>query len=140
MLLIVSNKCDLATDFLILRLRERNIPFLRLNTEDYLSLWEVCFSINGNSADVVVTKYGEEPLSSKFFLGAYIRQPRMPTLDLKEEDEKKFAEREVGEALKSLWRSIDEGIWLNAPHRILRASNKPEQLSFAISIGFDIPV
>jgi len=138
LLLIASNKNDLATDFLILRLYERNIPFLRLNTEDYLSTWEVCFSINSNISDVVIAKEGKEPLSVKRFTGAYIRQPRMPDLDIVDDD-KGFAEREVGEALKSLWRSIDEGIWLNAPHRLLRASNKPEQLVVARSIGFNIP-
>ena len=138
MLLIASNKSDLATDYLILRLHERKIPFLRVNTEDYLSSWEACFSIGVNGSEVTIGKEGIEPLSVKNFAGAYIRQPRMPNLNIVEDD-KGFAEREVGEALKSLWRSIDESVWLNAPHRLLRASNKPEQLAVARSMGFNIP-
>ena len=35
MLLVVTNKSDLACDFLIMRLKERGIAFVRLNTEDY---------------------------------------------------------------------------------------------------------
>jgi hypothetical protein len=138
LLLIVSNKTDLATDYLILRLHERKIPFLRINTEDYLSSWEVSYLIERNSCDVTITKSGKEPLSISAFTGAYIRQPKMPNLNIIDTD-KEFAEREVGETLKSLWRSIDDNIWLNAPHRILRASNKPEQLNIARSMGFNIP-
>lgn len=41
--------------------------------------------------------------------------------------------------MKSLWRAINENVWLNAPYRLLRASNKPEQLTIASSIGFNIP-
>jgi glutathione synthase/RimK-type ligase-like ATP-grasp enzyme len=138
LLLIASNKKDLATDYLILRLHERNIPFLRVNTEDFLSSWEVCFSIGNNSTDVMISKAGKEPLSVKNISGAYIRQPQMPELNIIDAD-KEFAEREVGETLKSLWRSIDESVWLNVPYRILRASNKPEQLTIAKSMGFNVP-
>jgi glutathione synthase/RimK-type ligase-like ATP-grasp enzyme len=62
----------------------------------------------------------------------------MPKFNIQKEDQR-FAEREIGETLKSLWRLIDGKIWLNAPYRMLRASNKPEQLSMAMSIGFSIP-
>ncbi len=138
MLLIVSNKTDLATDYLIIRLHERGIPFLRINTEDYLSLWDVCFSIGKNGTNVAIRKEGQESLPVGTFIGAYIRQPKIPDLDIIDCD-KEFAKREIGETLKSLWRAIDENVWLNAPHRLLRASNKPEQLTIANSIGFNIP-
>jgi hypothetical protein len=137
LLLIASNKRDLATDYLVLRLHERSIPFLRLNTEDYLSLWDFQYSISNNETNLTVSK-SETLLSVENITGAYIRQPRMPDLKVIESD-KEFAEREVGESLKSLWRSIDDDLWLNAPHKILRASNKPEQLSVARSIGFVLP-
>jgi len=138
LLLIISNKADLATDYLIIRLHERNIPFLRINTEDYLSLWDVSFSIRKNGANIAITKEGQESIAVESFVGAYIRQPKIPDLEITDED-KEFAKREVGETLKSLWRAINENVWLNAPYRLLRASNKPEQLTIASSIGFNIP-
>lgn len=138
MLLIISNKSDLATDYLVIRLHERNIPFVRINTEDYLSRWDVCFSVGKNKADVVITKEGQESIVVENFIGAYIRQPKIPDIEIIDED-KDFAKREIGETMKSLWRAISENVWLNAPHRILRASNKPEQLTIASSIGFNIP-
>ncbi|HFT5240796.1 TPA: hypothetical protein ACGTP8_004541 [Yersinia enterocolitica] len=94
--------------------------------------------MDNNSYNVTIAKYGKDPLPINSFTGAYIRQPKMPDLNIIDTD-KEFAEREVGETLKSLWRSIGDNIWLNAPHRILRASNKPEQLNIAKSMGFNIP-
>ncbi len=138
MLLIVSNKTDLATDYLILRLRERNIPFIRINTEDYLSLWNVNFTISNDNLEIIIKKEGNAPIPVDIITGAYIRQPKMPSIDVVAED-KEFAKREIGETLKSLWRAIGDDVWLNAPYRLLRASNKPEQLSIARSIGFIIP-
>ena len=38
-----------------------------------------------------------------------------------------------------MWRCIKDHLWLNAPHNILRASNKPEQLRIAQEMGFLIP-
>lgn len=138
MLLIVSNKTDLATDYLILRLHERGVPFLRINTEDYLLSWNVCFSIEESGTHVVIEKEGQKSLPVASITGAYIRQPMIPNLEIVD-DHKEFAKREVGEALKSLWRAIDDSIWLNAPRRLLLASNKPEQLTLANSIGFNVP-
>lgn len=138
MLLIVSNKTDLATDYLIIRLHERGVPFLRINTEDYLLSWDVCFSIKESGTSVEIRKDDQESLSVESFTGAYIRQPKMPNLDIVDDD-KEFAKREIGETLKSIWRAIDDSIWLNAPRRLLLASNKPEQLTIANSIGFKVP-
>lgn len=139
MLLIVSNKSDLATDYLILKLHEKNIRFLRINTEDFLTHWEVNFLFDSDNANTLaIKKTGAPEVFLEEISGAYIRQPKLPTLDVIEAD-KPFAEREVGETLRSLWRLIDEKLWLNAPHNILRASNKPEQLKIAKSLGFSIP-
>lgn len=138
MLLIVSNKSDLATDYLVIRLHERGVPFLRINTEDYLSAWDASIRIESKGINAEIVKYGQDPLPVEKIVGAYIRQPKLPGLDVAD-DEKEFSKREVGESLKSLWRSIGEGVWLNAPKRMLLASNKPEQLAVASSLGFYIP-
>ena len=138
MLLIVSNKSDIATDYLIYRLHERSIPFVRINTEEYLSRWEVDFFINNQKASALLNVINKEPIPLSKITGAYIRQPRLPEVEVNE-DEKEFSTREVGESLKSLWRFLKDDIWLNAPHNILRASNKTEQLKLAVEFGLPIP-
>lgn len=138
MLLIVSNKTDLATDFLILRLQEREIPFLRLNTEEYLSRWEVDFFLGDQGIETFVNFGNESRISLNRISGAYIRQPKLPDLEVTKSD-KEFSDREVGETLRSFWRFLSNDVWLNAPGNILRASNKPEQLNLARCLGFMIP-
>lgn len=138
MILIVSNKSDLATDFLILRLHEKGIPFRRINTEEFLSVWNVNIFLDNEHEDCVICFDDGSVLQVSTITGAYIRQPKLPSLNISGE-EIEFAKREIGETLKSLWRFIQDPIWLNAPHKILRASNKPEQLHIAHDLGFRIP-
>ncbi|OUS71305.1 hypothetical protein B5G52_12285 [Pseudoalteromonas sp. A601] len=139
MILIISNKTDLATDYLVHYLSEKKIKYVRLNTEDFQLKWEVNFDISSKGSEVIIHRYSDNyKLSTTMIYGAYIRQPQLPDLNLSNSD-KEFGMREVGETLKSLWRVIPEKIWLNAPHNILRASNKPEQLQIAKSVGFNIP-
>jgi glutathione synthase/RimK-type ligase-like ATP-grasp enzyme len=56
-----------------------------------------------------------------------------------EENDFKFAQREVLELLRSLWRMIDEELWLNHPKYLMLANNKIDQLRKAVEIGFNIP-
>ena len=55
MLLVVTNKSDLACDFLILRLKERRIVFTRLNTEDYGKQYEFDLSVSQHGPTISVT-------------------------------------------------------------------------------------
>jgi len=128
----------MATDFLILRLYEKEIPFVRLNTEDFLSEWYVNFMLGKDGSSFSIQLNNRQNIPGNMISGAYIRQPKLPLLNIAMEDQK-FAERETGETLRSLWRSIKDHLWLNAPHNILRASNKPEQLRIAQEMGFLIP-
>ena len=139
MLLIASNTADLATDFFVLRLRERGLPFVRLNTDEFGAQWDVDFRIGSQCTDFQIRRLHGEPLSLAEITSAYVRQPRLPELDHVIEADRSFAEREIGETMKSIWRLIDDDLWLNPPHRILRSSNKPEQLDRARRIGFRIP-
>ena len=116
---------------------ERGIPFTRLNTEDYLSKWQSDIALEDGACDVQITTDGKV-ISTQDIIGAYIRQPKLPTLDAVESD-MEFSKREIGESLKSLWRNIEDSIWFNAPHKILRASNKAEQLKVAQRLGIQIP-
>lgn len=138
MLLIFSNKLDIATDFLISRLHKKNIKFHRINTEEYLDSWDFTITIKNNYQTATIQTNDGKVINIDDAKGAYIRQPRIPNICVDDED-KAFAKREISESLKSLWRYIPENVWLNAPHNILRASNKPEQLKNAAAYGLLIP-
>ena len=139
MLLVVTNKTDLASDYLILRLKDRRIPFLRLNTEDFGEKFEVDIAI-GNATNFSITFDHGKRLSDDEISAVYFRQPRAPTgpADIALSDAA-FARRELKEVLRGLWRLIDSGKWLNHPRNLWLASNKVEQLNLAVKLGLQIP-
>ncbi|MCK5125532.1 MAG: hypothetical protein KAR42_04690 [candidate division Zixibacteria bacterium] len=140
MLLIATNKEDLTSDYLILRLEEQKIPFYRINTEDYLEKYDIDIKVNnGNDYAIIYDSNGRE-VNSDTIRGVYIRQPVMPKTNAKiNSSHASFAIRESIETLRSLWRIIDESLWLNHPKYLLAANNKIEQLSIASELGFLIP-
>lgn len=140
MLLIITNKNDLASDYLILRIKERGINFTRLNTEDIGLTVSIDLSVTNNSIDFKIDFPDGTKLLRKDISGVYFRQPIPPNLkELVIEEELEFANVEILELLRSLWRMLPEEIWLNHPKKLWAASNKLEQLAVAASIGLLIP-
>lgn len=140
MLLVVTNKSDLACDYLILRLNERNIPFRRLNTEDYAALWQLSMSVGNGSAKFLISFSDGVTISQSDVKAVYFRQPVAPDAPQNtSHSDREFVRREQKEALRSLWRLIDPAKWLNHPKHLWIASNKVEQLCVARELGFSIP-
>ncbi|MGF7009315.1 MvdC/MvdD family ATP grasp protein [Aminobacter sp. BE322] len=139
MLLVVTNKSDLACDYLILRLKERDIRFVRLNTEDFGRAFQIDISFDGGSKCRLTIKDGQT-FSIEEITGVYFRQPRAPNVpDGTADTDRLFVQRELKETLRGLWRLIDTRKWLNHPRDLWLASNKLEQLAVAGRLGFRIP-
>ncbi len=118
MLLVVTNKSDLACDYLILRLKERGIPFLRLNTEDFGRVFWIDIAFDGGP-DCSITFANGLTLGSDEIAGVYFRQPRAPAAPEGTADtDRSFIQRELKETLRGLWRLIDAGKWLNHPRNL----------------------
>lgn len=140
MLLVVTNKDDLTSDYLVLRLRERSIPYTRLNTEDFTKAFSIELRADSrNSSATIIDRDMSRRIDTKDVSGVYFRRPIPPVFQELRDTDQEFAVRESLEALRSLWRHIDESRWLNHPRRIQTSSNKYEQLSIARSLGFRIP-
>lgn len=140
MLLIITNKSDLASDYLILRLNEVGIPFLRFNTEELGRGAILDINITAKTADFSLVIEEKGALDRSSVSGVYFRQPVAPEpeADVQPSD-REFAKRELRESLRSLWRLIEPEKWLNHPRHLWLASNKIEQLSVALSLGFEVP-
>lgn len=140
MLLIITNRTDLACDYLILRLRERKIPFVRFNTDLYPEYVSLDIKIGNHRTDYVINLENGKSVSSESVKSVYFRQPIIPNFAQQvSSDERTFAEAELTEALRSLWRVIPERLWLNHPVRLWPAINKVQQLLVAKNLGFKIP-
>ena len=141
MILIVTGKDDLTTDYLIRRLEERHLSFFRFNTEDLLSGFDVSLRLSDGTADFCISdRVREVEGGLSDIRAAYFRKPRIPN-DCEDAlgDEQSFNRRELLETLRSIWRLIPSQKWLNTPEALWLAGNKVKQLRIASEIGLRIP-
>ena len=142
MILLVTSKDDLTTDYLILRLASREIPFFRFNTEDVLKQYQVRLNVfhDCSSFTIADTARNAEVRSDEI-TGAYFRKPRPPITLLNNSNPvaDRFNAQEVREMLRSTWRLLPKKRWLNDPEALWSASNKIKQLDLAAKVGFSVP-
>jgi len=140
MFLIVTNKKDLTSDYLIVRLEELGIPFCRLNTEDYLSKYIIDINFSNNEFNSFIKFFDGNIINTNKITRVFFKHPLKPNfISNIPANQINFAEREIIEMLRSLFRVIDTKFWLNHPKYIFAANNKIEQLKIASKLGFNIP-
>lgn len=133
-ILLVTNKRDITTDFVVLELRRRGANFVRLNTED-LPLHEVTMAQGDPETLSLSGPCGD--LRLRDVAGAYYRRPGSFEAD-GPEPVAAYVAAEWSAILRSLWNAL-EGRWLNSPFAILRAEDKPRQLAAARRAGLRVP-
>lgn len=126
LILLVTNKRDVTTDFVVLEMRRRGLPFIRLNTED-LPQHELVMEEGDPAGFSLSGPCGEFRLSE--ITGAYYRRPGNFEAQ-GTETAASYVIAEWSAILRSLWNGL-EGRWLNSPFSILRAEDKPRQLAAA---------
>lgn len=134
--LIVTNKRDITSDFIIREMKERGHAFLRLNTED-IPKWKLF-----QSSDCSSTILQKRPYSFSLdkIKSAYFRRPEMPDtgVDNTTKAVAQYRQNEWNYILKSLYLELGEK-WFSHPNNIILAENKPEQLRLARTLGFNVP-
>lgn len=141
LILLVTSKDDLTSDYLVRRIGERGFEVFRFNTEDLLSAFDVSlFVTEASSGFTIWDRVRRTALHSSDIVGAYFRKPRNPTVGPDSTgDQRAFHESELTETLRSLWRLIPTEKWLNSPESLFLANNKVKQLALARETGFRIP-
>ncbi|MEZ8131492.1 MvdC/MvdD family ATP grasp protein [Enterovibrio norvegicus] len=137
MILLVTNQRDLTMDYVVRELKNRDIPFFRLNTEQ-LPLSSSSMGIN-NADDWKININGCD-ISGDIVKAAYFRRPGIPdeeTLKITG-GHKEYLINEWMSFLKNLYWRLD-GRWLNSPTSIVLSEDKPKQLILARKVGFSIP-
>lgn len=136
MILLVSNKRDLTTDFIVVELRRRGRAFHRLNTECLPQTMVRFVPCTGHGWEIETT---DLTLRLEDVGAAYYRRPGAPEpVVTKDEATTKYLTDEWSAVTKALWNAL-EGRWLSSPFAILRAEDKPRQLTLASSLGLDVP-
>ena len=140
MIILLTNKFDISTDYIVKALRKRNQHYVRLNTEDLVNQGvEVtipAFSINVKSSDQTIK------LSSNI-KAVLFRRPGKP-FEFAKKDQKpskvvaRYVENQWHVFLESLCE-IENVLWINSPINNHLAENKILQLKRAVALGFNVP-
>lgn len=140
MILLITNKEDITTDFIVKRLVEKNKQFYRLNTEDIIENIKINLNINEGFfliKDTKVSKY----IHSNQIESVYFRRPKLPNInnDNFTIGEKRFFLNEINYLLEGVYSILNNAFWVSQVSAIRIAENKILQLIRAREIGFNVP-
>ena len=133
-ILLVTNRRDLTTDFLIRELKKRRLKFSRLNT-DTLAGSLVTFNPISNTIRIRDT---DLHIYTESISVAYFRRPEIPTPKETFGGYREYVWTEWHTFLKTMYSCIGDR-WFSHPYDILQAEDKSRQLVLARHIGFNVP-
>lgn len=139
--LILTNKDDITVDFVVRELKEREINYYRLNTEDIPSRISINFDINKNEYKLL-DKMKNIEINLLDFDSVYFRRPSISDLNHIEgvnKSEILYLKSELTFVLEGIYKVLRNKYWLNNVYDIRESENKIYQLEIAKSIGFNIP-
>ncbi|MFW5795528.1 MAG: MvdC/MvdD family ATP grasp protein [Bacillota bacterium] len=139
MILIISNKEDITTDFLINKLNNYCIKYFRLNTDEILRSIALNFDFANNKYNIY-DKNTDSVINLSDIKSVYFRRPKLPKISGNlSTGEELFVKNEIKFTLEGLYKILDNKFWINNVYRIREAENKIYQLLFARKLGFSIP-
>lgn len=137
--LLLTNKDDITTDFIVKKLREKRIDFYRINTEEIGVSLQIVLNIGLGNYSLFEVNSGLE-INLLSFDAVYFRRPEvMVNTEKLTPGEANFVRGEFAYLLEGLYKILAEKRWLNTVDAIRIAENKVHQLLTAKKIGFSIP-
>lgn len=138
--LIISNKSDVTSDFIVKRLKERNIDFYRFNTEDLTVTCSVTIDYYNNNF-TLIDLISKRKFDLNKFSSIYFRRPEIPSINTLDIDnaERQFLKNEIAYTLEGIYKILRNAYWVSPIYAIRVAENKIYQLELAKSLGFKIP-
>jgi len=134
--LIVTASYDVAADYVVKALKQRNATVFRLNTDQFPSEVKATFQ----PPDGLVFSAGDQTLLGASVKSVWYRRHVFPELPAEmEAGIRDFCEREVRAFLDGVLAALPVERWMSSPQAIARAERKPYQLAEAARLGFIIP-
>jgi len=131
----MTNGSDATADYLLSRLTEASVPFLRFDTDTALERIEMSFTPSDPSLQIDGEWYGPDDFSTVW----YRRPERLRSSQIPDSPEGRCVLDEWSESLEGFFAHIPRMRWMNFPASNALASRKIEQLSIAQNLGFKIP-
>jgi glutathione synthase/RimK-type ligase-like ATP-grasp enzyme len=138
--LIITNKSDLTSDFVIKKLKERRIDFYRFNTDELTKSVSLSLDLS-NGKYQLFDSHSKEVKDLKDFTSIYFRRPEIPSIDNKNLNigEIDFLKKEILFTLEGIYKLLQNAYWVSPLFSIREAENKIYQLELAKHLGFIIP-
>jgi glutathione synthase/RimK-type ligase-like ATP-grasp enzyme len=138
--LVITNKNDVTSDFVIKRLKDRKIDFYRFNTEEISKSCFISLDFQQNRfllKDIILQK----EYDLKKFTSVYFRRPEIPTFGSENLSigEYSFIKNEFLYTFEGIYKILKDAYWISPAYAIREAENKIYQLELAQSIGLKIP-
>jgi glutathione synthase/RimK-type ligase-like ATP-grasp enzyme len=138
-ILIITQELDPHADAMVGALAKRGIRPVRFHTRDFPSKATISFSTRGTDGVRTFLRSNGDTVSSEEIKSIWYRRPDKSLIDGNySETERRIAEAECAETLRSLYRSLD-GLWVNRFDRNGRAGSKVLQIQKARQLGFRVP-
>ena len=138
-ILLVTTEHDITTDYVVLALEERKVPFLRLNTDVFPLDAHAIFRCESMSSPSWEWIHGEVDSHLDDIRAIYYRRHRLPVFPEElDSGTREFCARETSWFLRGalLTRKAE---WMNHPTNTTVAEAKLAQLDSATRLGFRIP-
>lgn len=140
LILIITNQDDFTADLVIKRLRERELPYVRFNTETFPMEIQGSIEItqDSNNLQLATDRWKLRP---KDIRSIWYRRPVASHVSKHLDDrwDQEFAVRESWEFLANTWCLLEEKYWLHHPDILRKAEKKLFQLEVARNMGIQIP-
>lgn len=139
--LIVTNTNDPTVDFAIEVFKKHNVPFVRLDTDLFLTGIKHDFSISSDTEHLMCINVNGVTMDLKDVRSVWLRRPVDPVPDslITDIQAQKHCVTEANYLLKSMYMLLEDKIWVSHPRSIAYANVKLHQLEIARSLGFVIP-
>lgn len=140
-ILLITNKGDVTTDFVVRELQKSKVPFYRLNCEDLLEDIQLSFDFTKNTFILKDVKEKRE-INLLNINSVYFRRPHLPTFPNSglSVGEVTFIRNEINSLLEGLYKILKNAFWISKVYSIREAESKIHQLIVAKELGFEIPI
>lgn len=138
--LLITNKSDITSDFIVKKLKEKNVIFYRFNTEELTKSVSISLDFK-NSSFFLYDNKTDQIVDLKKVKSVYFRRPELPTISTKEinDGEIHFIKNEILFTLEGIYKILKNAYWISPLYSIREAENKIYQLEVAKSLGLNIP-
>lgn len=138
-LILTNSKDGEHSDSVIRHLEFLRRKYFRLDV-DRLACGEIGVEVLSDSNGFSFSLFdGSRRMDSADIASVWYRRPSYFDSPIKDEVQRKHAEKEIESLLEGLWRTTSDVFWMNSPRSLDLVRKKMPQLQVASQLGFSVP-